>query len=511
MASPRSLPREAAMATVAALLAGVLGYLGTGLHPVAALTWLAPLPVLLAAPRVRWPLALGAAAAGWVAAQSGLWSYFAGELDMPPAVLVAVLAFYPLLAVASTALFRALLARGRPLAAALAVPAVWVTGEYVLSTAQPHGAWLSLGYTQAAVRPVLQIASATGIWGVTFLLTGVAAAVAAVTGPAGPALAGGSPDGPSVHRAGGPGSVTRAGRIRVAVVSVVLLLVAGGYAADRVLAAPAAGRVRIAVLAGPADGELRPDSAAGRALLAGYTQRIGQLAGRGVRVVVLPEKVFDTDGRSWPLLAGPLGRLAAGHHVDIVVGAVARHGGTATNVAVAFPATGGAPVTYTKQHLIPGLETDELEPGHGPLRRLPDNTRLGLIVCKDLDFPGLVRDNRTAGAAVLLAPAWDMGRDGWLHSRMAVTRGVESGLWVARAGRYGHLTISDPTGRVVAEADATTEPGATIIADVGTGTAPTLYARAGDWFAWLCAVALAALLATTALRRRRPQRPHRSR
>jgi apolipoprotein N-acyltransferase len=252
---------------------------------------------------------------------------------------------------------------------------------------------------------------------------------------------------------------------------------------------------------------LRPDSAAGKALLAGYGSRIGDAAGRGARVVVLPEKVFDTDERNWPSLAGPVSGLARARHVDIVVGAVVRHGGVATNVAVAFPRDGGAPVTYTKHHLIPGLETDELTAGDGPPRRVPDGTRLGLIVCKDLDFPGLVREDRAAGASVLLAPAWDMGGDAWLHSRMAVTRGVESGLWVARAGRYGRLTISDPTGRVVAEADATAHPGAAVVADVATGTAPTLYARAGDWFGWLCAAALVALLAAAVPRRRRSPTP----
>jgi apolipoprotein N-acyltransferase len=490
MASPRDLPRQAALAAAAALLSGVLGYLGTGLHPIAALTWLVPLPVLLAAPRVRWPLALGAAALGWIAAQSTLWSYFAHQLDLPPGVLVAVLALYPLLAVAGTALFKALLARGWPVAAALAVPAVWAAGEYLVSTAQPHGAWLSLAYTQAGVRPVLQVASLTGAWGVTFLLTGVAAAVAAATAPTPPARP------PAAQRGLGT-----AARVRVVVAAAAVLLVTGGYAAERLLTVPAGHRVRVAVLGGPADGELRPDSPAGRALLAAYTRQIGTVASQGAKVVVLPEKVFDADERTWPLVAGPLAALATRDRVDVVVGAVARHGGTATNVAVAFPASGAAPVTYAKRHLIPGLETDEVQPGHGPLQRVPDDTRLGLIICKDLDFPDLVRDNRAHGASVLLAPAWDLGGDGWLHSRMAVTRGVESGLWVARAGRRGELTISDPTGRVVAEADATAHPDAAIVADVTTGTAPTPYARFGDWFAWACAAAVLLLLAALLVRR----------
>ncbi|MWA04656.1 hypothetical protein F8568_030640 [Actinomadura sp. LD22] len=49
--------------------------------------------------------------------------------------------------------------------------------------AAPHGAWLSLAYTQADVPPVVQLASLTGPWGITFLVMGVPAALAAAGAP----------------------------------------------------------------------------------------------------------------------------------------------------------------------------------------------------------------------------------------------------------------------------------------------------------------------------------------
>lgn len=473
---PLSRARSALLAATAALVSGVCVHLGTGLHPIAALTWFALLPVLLLAPRVRWGWAAGAAAVAWLGGQSGLWSYFAGALEMPPPVLVGVLALYPLLAAGATVLFRALVLRGRPVPAMLAVPGVWVTGEYLISVSQPHGAWLSLGYTQADVPPVLQVAAVAGVWGMTFLVTWLPAALAAMAAPG----------------AGGR-------RVRVVVVTGLVLVVVSGYGAVRLLTPATGPSIRVAVLGGPVDAELRPDTAAGRARLATYER---QIADAGAAVVVLPEKVFDTDEWTWPVLAEPLARLASERHVTIVVGVTARRGGTATNVAVAFPASGGPAATYTKHHLIPGLES-ELTEGDGPPVVLPGG--LGLIICKDLDFPDLVRQDRDADASVLLAPAWDMGSDGWLHGRMAVVRGVESGASVARAGRNGLLTISDPTGDVTAEADAVHEPDTTIVADVPTGTTPTPYARIGDWFAWLCAAATVLLGLVSSRERRRPR------
>ncbi|MDF5752941.1 hypothetical protein [Spongiactinospora sp. TRM90649] len=71
-----------------------------------------------------------------------------------------------------------MLARGRPLSAAVALPAVLVTVEYAMNLAGQHGAWWSLAYTQADFLPVLQTASVTGVWGITFLLLFVPASVA---------------------------------------------------------------------------------------------------------------------------------------------------------------------------------------------------------------------------------------------------------------------------------------------------------------------------------------------
>jgi apolipoprotein N-acyltransferase len=71
----------------------------------------------------------------------------------------------------------------QPFVSILAVPALWVTGEYITSLLMPHGAWWSFGYSQAGVQPVIQIASLTGVWGISFLLFGVSAAAAAFFAP----------------------------------------------------------------------------------------------------------------------------------------------------------------------------------------------------------------------------------------------------------------------------------------------------------------------------------------
>ncbi|MFI5823434.1 nitrilase-related carbon-nitrogen hydrolase [Streptomyces rishiriensis] len=460
---------------VPTFVSSVLLLFGTGLHPLPWLTWLAPLPVLRLAPRVGTRLACCAAGLAWLLGQSRMWPYFLGALEMPLPAAVAVILGQALVFAVLTCAYRRLLVNGRPLAAAAAVPAGWVALEYVVSLALPHGAWLSLAYTQADVLPVLQTASLTGPWGITFLVMGLPAALAAATTPQ--------------VQGRGRGGRGRIGGGRVLVVAAVVMALSLGYGTWRLSQPHPVTTARVALL----DTDRPDDTAdlattAGRRLLDRYVRRIRALP-RSTSTVVLPEKTFAADERTLPVLTGPLRRLAVEHRQDIVVGLVLDRAGTSSNAALGFRAQGGEPVLYLKHHLIPGAE-EELRPGGGLTFVSPGH---GLIICKDLDFPALVRDYRGHGAAVLLAPAWDFTEDGRLHSRMAVARGVENGLAVARTARAGRLTVSDPYGRVLAEQVTGHDDFTTVTAALPAPAGATVYDRFGDWFAWLCMLLLAAV------------------
>ncbi|MET7334529.1 nitrilase-related carbon-nitrogen hydrolase [Nonomuraea sp. NPDC005650] len=479
-------------AMAAVTLSAALFHLGTGLHPIAWFTWLAPLPVLLLAPRADARTAPIAGFFAWAVGQAAMWPYFLDVVEMPLPVVAASQLGTALVFGLTVAAFRALLLRGRPLSAAAVVPAAWVVTEYAVSLALPHGAWWSLAYTQADVLPVLQTASATGVWGMTFLLMAVPSAIAAVLRPA-------------ARSAGGEasGARPRSDGVRVAAVFGAVVLLALGYGGWRLRTAPAPRGEKVALVSTDHPNDVTElDSPQGRDLVTRYASHIEQLASNGARVVVLPEKTFLADDDSLPALTRPLTRIARTYRVDVVAGLVRSRGDVLYNVALDFPAGGGEPVEYTKHHLIPGLEGD-LRPGKD-LVFAPD-TRWGLIICKDLDYPDLVRSYRAAGATALYAPAWDFGDDGWLHSRIAVVRGVENGLPIARVPRAGQVTVSDPNGRIVAEAATTDAEFVTVTSALPAPAGVTLYTRLGDWFAWLCIALLALTLGAPLFRPRRAE------
>jgi predicted amidohydrolase len=94
--------------------------------------------------------------------------------------------------------------------------------------------------------------------------------------------------------------------------------------------------------------------------------------------------------------------------------------------------------------------------------------RLGLTVCYDLRFPALYRALAEAGATMLAIPSAFTKQTGEAHWHVLMrSRAIENGSFVfaaAQGGKhengretYGHSTVVDPWGRIIAEGG--TEPG----------------------------------------------------
>ena len=234
-----------------------------------------------------------------------------------------------------------------------------------------------------------------------------------------------------------------------------------------------------------------------------YEPAVRDAADAGAEIVVLPEKLFLLEGAGLAEFEAAAASTATELGVDLVVGygaGSALADGAAANRATLFAAD-GARVDYDKQHLIPFVETRSYAAAGTTVLAPTRGLDAGLAICKDLDFPTTMRDY--AGAAVLLVPAWDFDVDAWFHSRMAMLRGVEHGYSVARAARQGLLVLSDPSGRVVAEAASAPGIGIVVAELPNAEPVPTVYSRIGDAVGW-AALGLAAGLLVVAARRDRP-------
>src|SRR5438876_6513589 len=164
----------------AALATAALSYLGTGLHPIWWMLWLAPVPVLAIAPRLSTSAAFLLGSGAWLLGELNEWNYVRYEIEAPWHIVILYFVIPAAIFGLGVLLVRSFLRRGWLFLATLAFPVYWVTCEYLNAIASPHSTWGNLAYTQMNFLPVIQVASVTGLWGISFIVFLFAGTIAAL-------------------------------------------------------------------------------------------------------------------------------------------------------------------------------------------------------------------------------------------------------------------------------------------------------------------------------------------
>jgi len=453
----------------------VLTWFGNGLNPWWPLMWFAPLPLFWYALRSRWWSAGLVAFVASLAGSVNLLGYFQ-QLGTPFGVWLANFGGLSLSVAVSVLMFRTLVLRGAVWAGIVAPAALGVTLDWVRYWLTPHGTAADLAYTQLEFLPFLQLASITGPWGMTFLLQ-LFPAAAALT----------------LHlRKSNPQQAVRVASIVGGVMILVL-----GYGTLRLVESAQGERVKVGLIASDSvTGGVAGPGADAERLLTAYASAARDLAARGAQIVVMPEKIAIVRDGDVPAVDAIMQSVANSSGVMIVVGELHfSPGATATlkynRARVYRPQT--AAVNYDKEHMLPPFESN-LTVGTAKLSLSRGGTKLGVAICKDMDFTSTGLAYADLGTRLMLVPAWDFNSDRAWHGHMAIMRGVEGGFSIARAAKNGYLTVSDDRGRVVAETRSDSAPFATLLADVRVGHGETLFQRWRNWFAWVAVGALGVVL-----------------
>jgi apolipoprotein N-acyltransferase len=192
--------------------------------------------------------------------------------------------------------------------------------------------------------------------------------------------------------------------------------------------------------------------------------------------------------------------LARSHGADVVLayGVVhSREPLRLDNVYAWLGGDGALVERYLKHHPVPG---EGSATGTAALRVLerPYGKTAGAI-CYDYDFPTMSRAQGRLGAELVALPASDWAGIDPVHGQVARVRAIEGGFSVLRPVRWATSYVFDAYGRVRAALPAGENDGI-LLADAPVEHVPTLYARFGDWPAFLAAIVLLAL--GTRIRRR---------
>lgn len=453
---------------LAVTLSSLAYYYSTGFHNVWILTWLAPLPVCIYALKAS---VISTACAGYFA-------FFIGAsnplVQMYGSFLFKILLYANIENAAAFAIalsiFRYMAIRTKHWAASFIFASALAAFEFVTSLDSPDGVIGSIAYTQIANLPVIQVASITGIWGITFLLSLIPASIALAW----------------YHRQNRKLSI-KAGCIPASLL--LLIIVFGVYR----LYIPAQGpslKIGIAAVSTtleqyiPVVTNKDPQQVADT--IQRYTRTIELLAQSGAEVVLLPEKIL-TLHEQYNVLQH-LSSTARLNKVHLIVGLNNRDNAKSYNSAYVFAPNGELLLKYDKQHMLPAHE-GKYTPGNTLGIVKTTMGTWGIEVCKDMDFvqPALTYSQQEIN--VMFVPALDFHDDGWTHGRVSIMRGIEGNYAVARAGQWGLLTLSDSKGRVVArastDADAT-ENGTLLMGELKLGAGKSIYSEWGNWFGWTC-------------------------
>jgi apolipoprotein N-acyltransferase len=459
--------RRVGEAVLAIVATSTMFYFGDGLNPLWPLMWIAPLPVLLFSLRSKWWAAAVTAVAVMLLGNLNIWSYFTKTIGMPVLVWVGVCLVTGVVFAAGVLLFRGLVLRGAVWSGLVALPAVWVTSEYVRNLAGPHGSAGSLAYSQLRFLPFLQLASITGPWGMSFVLLLFPAAIAI-----------------GLHlRQTSPKRALQVAGVGIGVVAAVLV-----FGVSR-LAMPKTQTTRVGLITSDEKGNITvaDPGADTERLFRDYASEARRLAASGAQVIVMPEKLGVTLEGKTAEVDALLQSVASQTGATIVAGVVDVDAPVKYNEARIY-APGSVVQRYNKQHMLPPFESN-LKPGT-TLMALPRlQQKWGVAICKDMDFTSPARLYGEAGVGLILVPGWDFVVDGVWHGHIAVMRGVEDGFSVARAAKKGFLTVSDDRGRIVGEMSSSSAPFATLLVDVPVAHSWTVYQLLGDWFVWV-AIAL---------------------
>jgi len=187
------------------------------------------------------------------------------------------------------------------------------------------------------------------------------------------------------------------------------------------------------------------------------------------------------------------------------------------NSAVLYDARGLRIFSYDKMHLVPFGEYEPFPLIHRVVRSLtedvggfsagrearvgtlPGGRKFGVFICYESIFPGEVRRFAAGGAELLV----NISNDGWFgrsaapeqHLRIARVRAVENRRWLVRVTNNGYTVSVDPYGRIVKQLPVDARVAGDLPYDFRADE--TVYARWGDWFAWLCALVSAILVLQT--------------
>ncbi len=369
----------------------------------------------------------------------------------------------------------------------LSAPPLWVLLEYLRGILLTGFPWSLLAHSQYNFLTLVQVASITGTYFLSFLIVAVNCLLYEILA---------KKRFPKAY-----------GTTMAALFTACLLF---GLTQMK---GPIPGTLSTAIVQGNVRQDIKFDEAYKNGIVEKYIS-LTSVHSQGADLVIWPETampfIFLEDRASAEVRAVP-----SALKTRLLVGTISRGSkGQFYNTAYLIGRQGEISGTYNKVHLVPFGEYTPLlsyfpflgnisvavgdfasGPNHDPM--VTSVGRIGLLICYEGIFPDLTIDTVRRGAQVLV----NITNDAWFGSTSApyqhlafyTFRAVETDRFVLRAANTGISAIIDPRGRILAKTGIFKEAVLKGVFSLREGQ--TIYVRYGDYFVLLAFLFLAALVA----------------
>ena len=380
-----------------------------------------------------------------------------------------------------------------------AVPALWVSLEFLRTYALTGFPWSVLGYSQYKFLPIIQVADITGVYGISFLVVAFNAAIYYM-----------------VIRRNGGSDRRHAFALRPLapgiIICIIIIIMPLIYGMGKLREEDKGRKVRISLIQGNIAQDKKWDPGFRREVIDTYRRLSAGVLPFNPDIIVWPESALPFVFRYDKTLTEEFIALQKQLNTYLLFGSVlVKESGSGkkqlSNSAVLLSPEGDTISVYDKIHLVPYGEYVPLRELFPFLKKLVTAAgdfvhgnettvmetpfaKIGNLICYEIIFPGLARKFADKGADILIT----ITNDAWFgptsapyqHFSMAVFRAVENRVPVARAANTGISGFIDSRGRIINKSDIFVE--AALTGEISIGTEKSFYTKYGDIFAFICII-----------------------
>ncbi len=491
--------------------------------------WIAPGLLLIVAQNLNTPRAMLVAFA----------AIFTGSLIANYNVVPFPLVFFVIVTLIGTItvlipylVHRLLYNRLTALPATLIFPCTFVVYEFVAAAGNGKGTWGSIAYTQISNSPLMQLASVTGVWGISFMIYWFASIMAyivsqrfnwntirvPVTAFASITLIvllyGTIRINPFFNA--GKETVRVAG-ITASNLPLITSMYEDGFGKPGIDLEELLERGQLSITS-PELQEMQKafipfieDPNAGkfaktRLLMNVFADSLFAQATREVRagaeIISFSEALMFTDKENEPAFLQRGLDFAKANKVHLLLTAATILKGPVDgerkfmeNKSWLIDPSGKVLNVFLKNRPVPIAEAGSV-PGDGIVPVVStSNGRIATSICYDADFPSLIRQAGQKQADILLLPSGDWREIAPYHAKMASVRSIENGFSMLRTVSGATSIACDYYGQVIASRNYYDRGAKVLVAYLPMQGVTTIYSKVGDVLVYICGAILLGIVA----------------